>query len=249
VTGPTPPHGPGVPGAPAGSEEAAHDTVEAVVRSQLALALGGRRGMVEAAVPTILFTAAWLLTRELRIALVVSIAAAVLALLVRLVQRSTVQFCVNALVGIGIGWFFVQRSAAAGGSIDDQALAYFLPGILYNSVYAVVLALTCLVGWPLVGFMVGSVTGDATAWHRDKQIVRLSTKLTWLLVIPCVLRVAVQAPIWFAGRSGGVDPQAAVAALGILKVGLGWPLQLAALAVMVWLLSRNHTPIHRQQTA
>ena len=34
-----------------------------------------------------------------------------------------------------------------------------------------------------------------------------------------------------------------MALLGVLKIALGWPLQLAALAAMVWLLSRNHTPI------
>ena len=219
------------------------DTVEAVVRHQLAKALGGRRGMVEAAVPTILFTVVWLTTRELQWALVVSISAAVALLVARLVQRSTVQFCVNALVGIGIGWFFVQRSAAAGGSADDQALAYFLPGILYNSAYTVVLAITCLVGWPLVGFMVGSVTGDPTAWHRDRQVVRLCTTLTWMLVLPCLVRVLLQAPIWLAGSSGSMDADTAVALLGVLKIVLGWPLQLAALAAMVWLLARNHTPM------
>ena len=219
------------------------DTVEAVVRHQLAKALGGRRGMVEAAVPTILFTVVWLTTRELQWALVVSISAAVALLVARLVQRSTVQFCVNALAGIGIGWFFVQRSAAAGGSADDQALAYFLPGILYNSAYTVVLAITCLVGWPLVGFMVGSVTGDPTAWHRDRQVVRLCTTLTWMLVLPCLVRVLLQAPIWLAGSSGSMDADTAVALLGVLKIVLGWPLQLAALAAMVWLLARNHTPM------
>ncbi len=107
-------------------------------------------------------------------------------LVVRLVQRSTVQFVVNALFGIGIGWYFVHRSAAAGGSEQDQALAYFLPGILYNGGYAVVLAFTCLIGWPLVGFMVGSITGDATAWHSDRQVVKLCSRLTWLLVAPCL---------------------------------------------------------------
>ena len=121
-------------------------------------------------------------------------------LVVRLVQRSSVQFVVNALVGIGIGWFFVQRSAASGGSADDQALAYFLPGILYNSAYTVVLAFTCLIGWPLVGFMVGSVTGDATAWHRDKQVVRLCSLLTWMLVLPC-LRAGAPAGAGVAGRA------------------------------------------------
>jgi len=219
------------------------DTVESVVRSQLSKALGGRRGMVEAAVPTLLFTITWLTTRNLQVAVGISIGAALLLLAVRLVQRSTVQFVVNAMVGIGIGWLFVSMSAHRGGSADDQALAYFLPGIIYNAVYTLVLSLTCLIRWPLVGFMVGSVTGDPTAWHKDRQVVRLCTTLTWLLVLPCLLRVAVQAPLWLAGSSGTLDAGTAVAALGVLKIALGWPLQIAALAGMAWILSRNRTPV------
>ena len=233
------------PGAGAPADVA---SVEAVVRQQLSTALGGRRGMVEAAVPTLLFTVCWLVTKELRTALIVSVAAALVLLAVRLVQRSTVQFVVNALVGIGIGYVFVTLSARNGGSAEDQALAYFLPGILYNLGYSVVMAFTCVIGWPLVGFMVGSVTGDATAWHRDRQVVRLCTKLTWLLVLPCLLRTLLQGPVWLVGHSGAMDPDTAVAVLGVLKIGLGWPLQLAALGSMVWLLGRNHTPL-RPETA
>ena len=223
------------------------DTVESVVRSQLSKALGGRRGMVEAAVPTLLFTITWLTTRNLQVAVGVSIGAALLLLAVRLVQRSTVQFVVNAMVGIGIGWLFVSMSAHRGGSADDQALAYFLPGIIYNAAYTLVLSLTCLIRWPLVGFMVGSVTGDPTAWHKDRQVVRLCTTLTWLLVLPCLLRVAVQAPLWLAGSSGTLDAGTAVATLGVLKIVLGWPLQIAALGGMAWLLSRNRTPVEGAQ--
>ncbi len=225
------------------------ETVEQVVRAQLAKALGGRRGMIEAAVPTILFTVTWLVTDVLQSALVLSVAAAVLLLIIRLVQRSTVQFVLNALFGIGIGWLFVTMAQRGGASEDEQALAYFLPGILYNSGYAVVMAATCLIGWPLVGFMVGSVTGDPTAWHDDKQIVKLCTRLTWLLVLPCVLRAVVQGPIWLAGNSGAIDPHTAVALLGVLKIGLGWPLQIAALAAMAWLLGRNHTPVQNSAPA
>ena len=234
---------------PAQPAEGAHtraasvDTVEAVVRAPLSKALGGRRGMLEAAAPTLLFTIMFLTTKELRLALGFSVAAAVVLLVVRLVQRSTVQFVVNAMVGIGIGWLFVSMSARNGGDANDQALAYFLPGIIYNAGYTLVLSLTCLARWPLVGFMVGSVTGDPTAWHKDRQVVRLCTQLTWLLVLPCLLRVVVQAPLWLGGHSGAIDPSTAVAVLGVLKVVMGWPLQLTALAGMVWLLSRDRTPV------
>lgn len=222
---------------------ASTETVEQVVRAQLAKALGGRRGMFEAAVPTALFTAAWLVGRDLKVALAVSVASALVLLVVRLVQRGTVQFVLNALFGIGIGFLFVRIAASRGGSEDEQALAYFLPGILYNSGYTVLLALTCLIGWPLVGFMVGSVTGDATAWHDDKQVVRLCTTLTWLLALPCLVRVVVQGPLWLAAHYEGMDVDTVVAILGVLKIGMGWPLQLAALAGMAWVLGRDRTPV------
>ena len=60
--------------------------------------------------------------------------------------------------------------------------------------------------------------------------MRLTTVLTWLLVLPCVVRVAIQGPIWLAGTSGAMGATTAVAILGIFKIVLGWPLQLAALA-------------------
>ena len=217
-------------------------TVEEVVRAQLARALGGRRGMLEAAVPTAVFTLLFLTTHELKVALGVSVGCAVLLLVLRIVQRSTTQFVWNALFGIGIGAFFAWRSARGGGDANDQALAYFLPGLLYNGAYAVFMVLSVVVRWPLVGFLVGSVTGDPTAWHQDKAVVRLCSRLTWILALPCLARVLVQAPIYLAGKNGWWDEDSAVAALGASKLAMGWPLQIAALTAMLWLLSRNKTP-------
>ena len=209
-------------------------TVEEVVRHQLATALGGRRGMLEAAVPTAAFTILFVTTHDLRLAVLLAVACAGVLLVVRLAQRSTPQ--------IGIGALFAWRAARGGGDANDQALAYFLPGILYNLGYAVVMVFTILIRWPLIGFMVGSVTGDPTGWREDRGVVRLCSRLTWLLVLPCLIRVAVQAPVYLAGRNGWWDEDSAVAALGVAKLAMGWPLQVAALAAMVWLLSRNRTP-------
>jgi hypothetical protein len=218
-------------------------TVEQVVREQLSNALGGVRGMLEAAVPTIMFTVVFLTSHELRLAIVLSLATAGILLVVRAVQRTTVKFVLNALVGIGIGTLFAYRAARGGGDAGDQALAYFLPGLIYNLVYALVMIFTVMIRWPIVGFVVGSVAGDPTAWHEEPKVVRLCSRLTLLLALPCAVRVVVQGPIYLAGRNGWWSTDSAVAALGVAKLAMGWPLQVAALAAMVWLLARNHTPI------
>ena len=212
----------------------AQATVEQVVRAQLSKALGGPRGIIESAVPTALFTICFLITDEIRLSLIVSTGVTAALLLVRLVQKSSTQFVFNALIGIGVGALFAYRASQSGGSEEDVARAVFTPGLIYNGVYAVVIVLTIVVGWPIVGFLVGSVMGDATAWHSDKAIVRLCSQLTWVLAVPCVIRVAVQLPLWLDHQIG---------LLGASKIALGWPLQVAAFAVMGWLLSRNRTPI------
>jgi hypothetical protein len=217
-------------------------TVEAVVRAQLANALGGRRGMVEAAVPTLTFTLTYVSTKELQLAIGASVTFALLMLGIRLAQRGPVQYVLNALVGIGIGCLFVWLGGRSGGDEAQQALAYFLPGLIYNTGYAVVLVVSILVRWPLMGLMVGSVAEDPFAWRQDPQVVRLCSNLTWVLVVPCILRVLVQAPIYLGGRAAA-DADPYVTALGFAKVGMGWPLQLGALALMVWLLARNRTPV------
>lgn len=205
---------------------ASFETVEHLVRSRLAEALGGRRGIIESAVPTLAFTVLYLSTRDLRLALTVSIAITVGLLIVRVMQRSSVQFVVNALVGIGIAAVFASRSG--------EARDVFLPGILYNAGYAALFILSVIVRWPIVGFMIGGITGEPTEWHRDPALVKLCSRLTWLFAAPCVIRVLVQYPLYVADN---------IALLGTAKIFLGWPLQIAAFAAMAWLLSRNKTPV------
>lgn len=201
-------------------------TVEEVVRHRLSVALGGRRGMVEGAVPTIGFTLTFLLGRDLRVGLYVGVGLAVVLLLLRIAQRQPVQFVVNSLVGIAIAAVFAARTGRA----EDV----FLPGIIYNAAYAVAMVVSILLRWPVVGLMLASVTGDLTSWRSDPAVVRLCRRLTWVLAVPCIVRVLVQYPLYLAGQVGW---------LGVTKIALGWPLQVAALAAMAWLLARGRTPM------
>ena len=106
------------------------------------------------------------------------------------------------------------------------------------------LAFTCLIGWPLVGFLVGGVTGDAPAWHSGPPAREALPRLTWLLAPPCLIRAAMQAPIWLAGqlrldRPRRGDPGSRHPP----HPGLGWVLRIACYGTMIWLLARNHTPV------
>lgn len=207
-------------------------TVEELVRHRLSDALGGRRGVVEGIVPTLGFTLTWITTHWLELALAIGGAGVLVVLVIRLVQRSSIQYVLNAVFGIVLAAVFALRS----GEAEDA----FLPSIIYNAGYFVLLAFSALVRWPLIGFLVGSVTGDPTGWHAHKQVVRLCSTLTWLLALPCLLRVLVYFPLWSAGLAGW---------LGVAKIALGWPLQLAALAAMGYVLARNHTPMEGDSQA
>lgn len=225
------------------------ETVEALVRRQLSHALGGKRGMLEAGIPGLTFTAVWLPTKELEWALMTSLAVALAALVVRLVQRSTVQYVFNALFAIGIGWVFVRIAASAGGSETDQALAFFLPGILYSLGYTVVLASSCLAGWPVVGFMLGAAMEDPLGWHDNRQIVKLCSRLTWVLLLPGAVGVLLQGPVWLMGHYDTISPDRAVLVIVVLRMGLGWVIRIGSFATMIWLLARNATPLETPAAA
>ena len=127
-----------------------------------------------------------------------------------------------------------EAIAAAFAARSGRAEDVFLPGIIYNAVYAVVFFVSVAVRWPLMGLMIGSVTGDLTSWRKDPGVLRLCSRLTLLLAVPCVIRVAVQYPLYLAGHVGW---------LGTSKIILGWPLQVAVLAAMAYLLARGRTPL------
>ena len=83
----------------------------------------------------------------------------------RLVQRSTVQYVFNAAFSIAIGYVFTRIAANAGGDASDQALAYFLPGILFSLGYTIVFGTSCLFGWP---------AGRLHARQRHRRPARLA---------------------------------------------------------------------------
>jgi hypothetical protein len=205
---------------------AAPDTVEELVRTQLGEQLGGWRGGLEAALPTAAFAPVYVVTDDLRLSLVVGIGLAVVLTGLRLAQRSELKHVRTGLIGIAIGAVF----AASTGRGEDV----FLPNIIFNVIWSSLIAISILVRWPVVGLMIGGVLEDPEAMKRDAGIMRLSNRLTLLLVAMGAIRAGVQVPLYLAGE---------VAWLGVSRVVLGWPLTAAMFAVAVAILAKGRTPL------
>jgi hypothetical protein len=149
-------------------------------------------------------------------------------LIVRLLQRSTPQFVLNSVIGIGLAAYFALRS----GKAEDA----FLPGMLWTGVASGMMLLSILARWPFIGFLVGAANPeDPLAWRRDPAMVKVCTRLSWLLLLPGVIKLAVQIPLYLSAQVGW---------LGVSKVALGWPAYLGALALAAVVLMRGNTP-HR----
>lgn len=192
--------------------------------------MGGARGSLETALPTVAFVAAWMWRHDVKIAVGASAAIVLILLVVRLASRQTPRYVLSAVLATAIAAYFALRSG--------RAEAAFLPGILTSAAWGVGSLLSVVVRWPIVGFIVAAgdplMAEDPTAWRRDSGLVRVCQKLTMVLVLLYAVRVVVMFPLYLAGQ---------VTLLGVAKIALGWPAYLCALAVMGMILVRGKTPL------
>ena len=220
------------------SDAEAH-TVETLIRERLSSALGGFRGSLETALPTIAFVVAWTWRHDVLAAVVASAAIVLILLVVRLASRQTPRYVLSAVFATAITAFFALRSGRA----EDA----FLPGILTSAGWGAGALLSVLVRWPIVGFIVAAgdpqMAEDPTAWRRDRGLVRVCQRLTMVLVGLYAVRVVVMLPLYLAGKAAVTSNDLLVTLLGVAKIALGWPAYLAAVAVMGMMLVRGRTPL------
>jgi hypothetical protein len=168
----------------------------------------------------------WVVVRQLYPAIAAAVVTALVLALIRLIQRQSIKYVVQAVIPTAIAVLIAMRTG--------RAQDIFLPGILYNGVLAALSLVTVAIGKPLVGFVIGAAVGDPTGWTKDRGLVKMTSKLTLVLAVPYLTRFLIQLPLFLGGQ---------VILLGIAKVVLGWPMLIAALAVIGLMLSKGQTPI------
>lgn len=178
-------------------------------------ALGGPQGIADSSLPALAFVVTYTLGgNDLGLAAWVAVGFGALMALIRIARRETLQFALAGFVGVAIAAFVADRTGRA----ED----FFLPGLLLNAAYASAYLVSIVIRWPLLGVILGPITGEGMAWRRDPERVRLYTRASWVWVGVFSVRLAVQLPLYLAG---------AVLALGIAKTAMGLPIFLVA----IWL--------------
>ncbi len=187
-------------------------------------ALGGVRGLAEAILPGLVFLVVYTFTKELVPALAASLGLAVIFTVVRLVRRSGPTQAIAGLIGVGAS---AALALWTGRAEDNYVLGFYT-----NAAYAVALLVSLLVGWPLIGLIVGFLLGDGTSWRTERRKLRAMQFLTLIWLGLFTARLIVQVPFYFAGN---------VEALGATRLLMGVPLY-ALVLVFTWLVVRAVYP-------
>ena len=169
-------------------------------------ALGGWRGFVATALPSLVFVVTWVITFNLNLSLILALITAAVAAVVQLILRDTLQHVINGLIGIAI--------SAAAAKFTGKPEDAFLPGLVINVSYGTVYLIGQLIRKPILGFVIGGLLGDLTSWLKDPAKVKAAWIAGWFWVGLFVIRMVVQTPLYLAGE---------VAALGFTRVIMVWP--------------------------
>ena len=193
----------------------------AAYEASVMAAFGGKRGLAEVGLPSVLFVIVYAATKRLDASLVAALATAAVLTAVRLAKKDTLQHALGGLGGVLV--------CAAVAKFTGQAKDFYLPGLLLNIGEAVIFSASALLRWPIVGVLLGPVTGEMTAWRDYPARLRAFTLATWLLAAMFLVRVIIEVPLYLGN---------ATTALGVAKVVLGWPLY-AAVAYTCWQIIRK----------
>lgn len=183
--------------------------------------MGGKLGVAETILPSMLFGISFALTGQSIISVSLAGGTSALFIIYRLVTRKSASSALIGAIAVGFAAWLALREGG-------QAVDYFIPGFITNAVYASVLLVSILVRWPLIGVLVEVLRGKNTSWRKDRKKQTVYTALTAFWVAFFSLRLAVQVPLYLTGSAE---------LLAAARVAMGPPLY-ALVILSTWLILR-----------
>lgn len=188
-------------------------------------ALGGKKGLIDSGLPAVIFLVTFNVRNNLREAIVAALSLSICLAIFRLAKKDTIQHSISGILGVLICAYFANRS----GNASD----FYIPKLLTNLAYGSSYLLANLVGWPLLGIVLGPLLGENFEWRKNPERKKVYTRASWIWVAMFFSRIAVQYPIY---RSGNVN------LLGTVNLAMGYPLFFVT-AYGSWLVIKTAPPV------
>jgi len=178
-------------------------------------------------VPAVVFLIVFNLTKEVNTAIWAALSLSITLAIIRLIMKDTIQHSVSGVIGVLICAYFANRSG--------NATDFYIPKLLTNLGYGTVYLIANLVGWPILGVVLGPLLGENFTWRKNPARKKMYIKASWLWVAMFFVRIAVQYPIY---RSGNVN------LLGTVNLAMGYPLFFIT-AYATWLVIKAGPPAEK----
>jgi xanthine/uracil permease len=192
-------------------------------RAKVVSALGGKKGLIDSGLPSVLFLIVFNFADDLQIALYAAVATSALLTIIRLARKDTIQHVISGFIGVAFCAYLANRTG--------NATDFFLPKFLTNLVYGTVYLIANVVGWPIIGLVLGPILGENLAWRKNPERKKAYIRAGWLWVAMFYVRLLVQVPIYLSGPEN-------LNLLGSVNLAMGYPL-FAAAAWGSWLIIRK----------
>lgn len=184
--------------------------------------LGGWRGFVDAALPSLAFIIANAIG-GLNPAIWAGVIAGVVVFGARLIARQGLQQAISGLLGLAICIFIAKQSG--------EAKDFFVFGIIRSGVVALALLVTIVVRRPLAGYVWNFFSPIKDKWRENPALLRIFGWLTALWAGAFLVRFLVEGSLYLADSTSG---------LGAVRIALGYPLTFVLL-VLTYLVASKAT--------
>lgn len=190
-------------------------------KEKILSAVGGKKGLIDAGFPALVFLISFNITKDLWNSLIASIIISAILTIVRLIMKDTIQHALSGFIGTLISAWFANTT----GNPSD----IFVPKFFINLGYGSLFLIGNLARWPILGVMLGPILGENLAWRNDPIRKAAYIRASWIFIALFFGRLAVQVPIYFADN---------VNLLGTINIAMGTPLYIAA-AYLAWLVLKE----------
>ena len=196
-------------------------------RDKVVNALGGKKGLIDSGVPAVVFLVVFNVTKEVNTAIWAALSLSMTLAIIRLIMKDTIQHSVSGVIGVLICAYFANRSG--------NAADFYLPKLLINLGYGTAYLIANLVGWPILGLVLGPLLGENLTWRNNPARKKMYIKASWIWVGMFFTRFAVQFPIYLSKD---------VNLLGTVNLAMGYPLFFIT-AYATWLVIKAGPPAQK----